>query len=389
MVTRERFTTLSNSTSTSTLFWIFLKLGCTSFGGPIAHLGYFRAEFVTKRRSISETEYADLVGLCQFLPGPASSQVGMAIGHRFAGVQGAVAAWLGFTLPSSLLMFAAASMLAMRPEWADGAVVHGLKIAAVVIVAQAVIGMWNALCPDVERRIWAIGSAALLLIAPSLWLPIGIISLAGIVGWVRAPRLDRVPLLAPRKRYWITFCVLLILPALPTAWMGFAVFNAFYRAGALVFGGGHVVLPLLQTQTVGQGWLGTGDFLGGYGAAQALPGPLFTFATFVGARIGGLPMAVLATVGIFLGGFLLLMAFLPVWTSLKKHPSIRTALNLINATVVGILAAAWVSPVASSALVDLRSWIIAGCGFGLLQIAKAPPLAVVVFCGVSAWCLYG
>lgn len=376
----------SNS-AVSAIFLAFLKLGCTSFGGPIAHLGYFRTEFVTKRRWMSEAEYADLVGLCQFLPGPASSQVGMGIGYRMGGVPGALAAWLGFTLPSALIMFAAALMIITHPEWATSSVVHGLKIAAVVIVAHAVVGMSQTLCPDWERRVIAVMVVALSLMFPMSMMQLLVIVAAGLYGWLRSPRKESMTIAKPRIGYLAVFAVLLITLPLFTGIKSIAMFDVFYRTGALVFGGGHVVLPLLESQTVAKGWVSGGDFLAGYGIAQALPGPLFTFATYLGTLIGGWWFGLLATMAIFLASFLLLIGVLPMWDSLKNNPTSRAILNYINAAVVGILAAAWVNPVATSALLTPADGVIAVTAFLLLQYARTSPLLIVALCAIASFAL--
>ena len=375
------------TTSTTSLFWTFLRLGCTSFGGPIAHLGYFRTEFVNKRGWMTEAEYADLVGLCQFLPGPASSQVGMGIGYRFAGVKGALAAWLGFTLPSALIMFAAAALLLQYPDWASSGVVHGLKIAAVAIVAHAVVGMSQSLCPDWERRIIAVVIAALLLIIPESMMQLIVIGAAALYGWMRSPKRTPATFAKPRFGYLAIFFGLLIALPLFAHTKSLEMFSGFYRTGALVFGGGHVVLPLLETQTVAKGWISANDFLAGYGIAQALPGPLFTFATYLGAQIGGWQFALLATFAIFLASFLLLAGVLPMWDSLKNNVTSRTILNYVNAAVVGILAAAWVNPVATTALVNMHDGVIALAAFLMLQLMRTSPILIVTLCAITSWTL--
>lgn len=375
------------TTSTTSLFWTFLRLGCTSFGGPIAHIGYFRTEFVTKRGWMTEAEYADLVGLCQFLPGPASSQVSMGIGYRFGGVKGALAAWLGFTLPSALIMFAAAALLMQYPDWASSSVVHGLKIAAVAIVAHAVVGMSQSLCPDWERRTIAVAVAALLLIIPISMMQLIVIGVATLYGWMRSPKTNLSPFTKPRFGYLAAFFGLLIaLPLFPQT-KSIEMFSGFYRTGALVFGGGHVVLPLLETETVAKGLISANDFLAGYGVAQALPGPLFTFATYLGAQISGWQLALVATFAIFLASFLLLAGVLPIWDSLKNNATSHAILNYVNAAVVGILAAAWVNPVATTALITMYDGAIAICAFLMLQLMRTSPILIVTLCAIASWSL--
>jgi len=370
---------------------IFLRLGLTSFGGPIAHLGYFRQEFVVKRRWLEEQAYADLVGLCQFLPGPASSQVGFALGLSRRGLSTGVAAWLGFTLPSALLLFLFAGMAASFTGLYAAAGIHGLKIVAVAVVAQALWGMAQSLTPDLPRIAIA-GLAAIIVIllagAFGQVLAISIGALAGLL----ISRNSTAPAASPlcvtiSRRLAIAslalFALLLIAgPILSGPSHGIAVFNAFYRSGALVFGGGHVVLPLLSDAVVRPGWLSPDSFLAGYGAAQAVPGPLFTIAAYMGALLNAPPNgawgAILALVAIFLPGMLLLMAALPFWARLRTRPRLQAAMRGINAAVVGILAAALYSPLWTSAIADWRDVTIAVAGFALLVFAKLPSWMIVL-----------
>lgn len=377
------------------VFLAFLKLGLTSFGGPIAHLGYFREELVTRRRWIDEAGYADLVALCQFLPGPASSQVGFALGLMRAGPLGALAAWTAFTLPSAiLLVLFAFGAAALNGPVAQGAL-HGLKLVAVAIVAQAVLGMAKSLTPDRERALIAVLAVLLVVIAGGAIGQVGAILLGGVMGlWLcqngdatssphlfpGSPRLGAVLLML--------FAVLLIgLPVLAGLGQGIALFDAFYRAGALVFGGGHVVLPLLEAEVVARGWVPADAFLAGYGATQAVPGPLFTFAAYLGAVSSPEPNGVvgsgIALIAVFLPGMLLLVGTLPFWNALRRWPQAQTAMRGANAAVVGILGAALYNPVFSSAVLQPLDFAIALAGFVALVAWKAPPWIVVLALGLA------
>ena len=372
----------------------FLKLGLTCFGGPIAHIGYFRDEFVLRRKWIDEHAYADLVGLCQFLPGPASSQVGFSIGLMRAGYWGALAAWVGFTLPSAaaLILFAYGAGALSGPI--GNGLLHGLKLTAVAIVAQAVWGMARNLCPDRERASIAVVAALILLFSSSSLAQIGAIALGGIAGlW-----LCRGGTLAPSGHVEMPvsrtaglfalgsfFLLLFGLPVLRelTASSELALFDAFYRSGALVFGGGHVVLPLLREAFVTPGWLNDNAFLAGYGAAQAVPGPLFTFAAYLGTVATSNPHRIvgagLGLVGIFLPGMLVLLGVLPFWDSFRKRAGAQAMMRGVNAAVVGLLGAALYDPVWTSSVHTPPDFGIALVGFVLLTVWRAPPLVVVVF----------
>ena len=371
------------------VFLTFLKLGLTSFGGPIAHLGYFRDEVVTRRRWVDEASYADLVALCQFLPGPASSQVGFALGLMRAGPLGALAAWLGFTLPSALLLVLFAfGAAALDGPLAQG-VLHGLKLVAVAVVAQAVFGMARSLTPDRQRAAIAVLAAGLVVIGGGPWGQVGAIALGALAGlWLcrGGGILTAAPDFPVSRRFGIAalslFVVLLLgLPLLAGLGQGVALFDAFYRAGALVFGGGHVVLPLLEAEVVGSGWLGADAFLAGYGAAQAVPGPLFTFAAYLGAVLtpapNGLAGAAIALVAIFIPGMLLLVGALPFWNGLRRWPSAQAAMRGANAAVVGLLGAALYDPVFTGAVLSPRDFVLALAGFVALVAWKAPPWIVV------------
>jgi chromate transporter len=370
----------------------FLKLGLTAFGGPIAHLGYFREEFVTRRRWVDEETYGDLVALCQFLPGPASSQVGFALGLFRGGPLGALAAWLGFTLPSAALMTAFAfGVGAMSGPIAQGAI-HGLKLAAVAVVAQAVFGMAKTLTPDRRRAAVAVAAVMMVTFAPVALGQVAAIFLgaaAGLIVCRAEPDVRPAPVSGvPRWVGLLAFAVFLIglfgLPVLATGITSPALvrFDAFYRSGALVFGGGHVVLPLLKAATVDPGWIKPDAFLAGYGAAQAVPGPLFTFAAYLGAAMDGPPNGVagaaLALFAIFLPGLLILVVALPAWNALRASLSAQAAMRGANAAVVGILGAALYSPVATSAVRSPADFAFALAGFVLLAAFRTPPLVVVL-----------
>jgi chromate transporter len=373
---------------------VFLKLGLTCFGGPIAHIGYFRDEFVVRRRWIDEHAFADLVGLCQFLPGPASSQVGFSIGLMRAGCLGALAAWTGFTLPSAaiLVLFAYGAGALNGPVGAG--LLHGLKLTAVAIVAQAVWGMARNLCPDRERASIAVVAALILLFSTASIAQIGAIVLGGLAGL----RLCRSEAPAPSGHVDMPvsrtvglialgmFGLLLVgLPALHamTGSSGVALFDAFYRSGALVFGGGHVVLPLLREAFVAPGWLSDDAFLAGYGAAQAVPGPLFTFSAYLGTMVLPEPHrlqgAALGLIGIFLPGMLILLGALPFWDSLRKRASAQAVMRGVNAAVVGVLGAALYNPVWTTTVHTPRDFAVVLVGFVLLVVWRAPPLIVVIF----------
>lgn len=374
------------------------KLGLTSFGGPIAHLGYFHDEYVRRRKWMDEKAYADLVALCQFLPGPASSQVGIGIGILRAGLWGGVMAWLGFTLPSVIVLVLFALLL-QGFDIANAGWIHGLKIVAVAIVAQAVLGMGQKLTPDRSRVTIAVGAAALLLLWPTAYTQVLIIAAAGIIGlWLYKKRSDpgSQSLRMPVSKPFAIGCLVLffgLLAALPLLRQMFdiqwlALFDSFYRSGSLVFGGGHVVLPLLEREVVPTGWVSPEDFLAGYGAAQAVPGPLFTFAGYLGAMSGGITGAIVATVAIFLPAFLLVAGALPFWNGLRNSPRVQGALIGINAAVVGILLAAFYVPIWTTAVTAPVDFALALLLFILLVFWKLPPW-VVVLAGALAGMIIG
>ncbi|KEP70665.1 chromate transporter [Thioclava dalianensis] len=376
------------------VFGVFLKLGLTSFGGPIAHLGYFRDEIVTRRRWLSDAAYGELVALCQFLPGPSSSQVGFALGLMRAGWLGALAAFTAFTLPSVLILLIFAATAAQVAGPIGTGALHGLKIVAVAVVAQAVWGMARTLCPDRARASIAVAALAILAFVPGALGMIAAIVFGALAGLVlgrgtQAPSGNSVPMPVRRGQGLLclaSFALLLaLLPMLSGHSQSAAVFESFYASGALVFGGGHVVLPLLEAQTVAPGWVTQDAFLAGYGAAQALPGPLFSFAAYLGAILGpapnGLIGAAIALVAVFLPGFLILLGVLPFWDRLRATRGAQSLIQGANAAVVGVLGAALYSPLFTSAIADMRDFTLAVAGFVLLVIWKLPPWMVV--CGVA------
>nr|WP_145545302.1 chromate efflux transporter [Variovorax boronicumulans] len=385
------------------VFLVFLRLGLTSFGGPVAHLGYFRTEFVERRRWLDDRAYADLVALCQFLPGPASSQVGMALGLGRAGGRGMLAAWAGFTLPSALALIALAGLVVHQPALAAAGWVHGLKVAAVAIVAQAVWGMARTLCPDRQRAALAIVAALVLLAWPAALAQVLVIAAAALVGrWLL--RLPAVPA-APAPQRWplshragVLALVLFLLPLALLPWWAAAsgtttaaLVEGVYRAGALVFGGGHVVLPLLQASVVPTGALGNAEFLAGYGAAQAVPGPLFTFAAYLGAAAHwpwqGWTGGLLLLLAIFAPAALVLLAALPFWQTLRERPGVQAALAGVNAAVVGVLLAALYDPVWTSAVHGRGDFALALAAFGLLVFGRCSPVWVVALAAVAGQAL--
>lgn len=394
--------TTNTDQSPRTVFLIFLRLGLSSFGGPIAHLGYFRDEFVTRRRWLTERSYADLVALCQFLPGPASSQVGIALGLSRSGYAGALAAWAGFTLPSALVLILFALGIASYGDAMSSGVLHGLKVVAVAVVAQAVWGMARNLCPDAPRITIMAAATCFVLLMPTALGQLGVIAIAAIVGLLLFKPLqdtahDPLPITIGRRvgLLWLTlfFVLLLGLPLLAAVFPGqtLARVDAFYRAGSLVFGGGHVVLPLLQAEVVPAGWVSGESFLAGYGAAQAVPGPLFTFAAFLGASMNDSPSGwvggLICLLAIFAPSFLLIVGVLPFWERLRRNVRTQAALSGINAAVVGLLLAALYQPVWTSAIHAPQDFGLAVVALVALMFWKLPPWLVVVGSGVAGWLL--
>jgi chromate transporter len=376
------------------LLRIFLRLGVTSFGGPIAHIGYFREEFVVRRRWLDDDSFADLVALCQFLPGPASSQVGFAIGCRSGGVLGGIAAWCGFTLPSALLLtlFALTAGQLRSPLALGG--LHGLRLVAVAVVAQALLGMARTLTPDRPRAVIALLALSGLSVLSGSMAQLAVIFAGAVTGLavcqpvVTASRdglLDKAP-------FWLSPLALALLFALPLAALlapspATALFDEFYRAGALVFGGGHVVLPLLRDGLVDAGLISEADFLAGYGAAQAVPGPLFTVAAYYGAIILGPIGAAIALAGIFLPGLLALLAALPLWARLRRNGRVQAAMQGINAAVVGLLAAALYDPLWRNSVQSPQDFALVAILFILLTLWRTPPLLVVALGGAAGMVL--
>lgn len=370
------------------LFIVSLKLGLTSFGGPTAHLGYFHEEYVRKRKWMDEKGYADLVALAQFLPGPASSQVGIGIGVARAGVVGGFVSFLGFTLPSVVALILFATLL-VDSDVSEAGWLHGLKIVAVAIVAHAVLGMAKNLTPDSKRKAIALFALVVTLLWQAAFTQVGVIILAGLVGlWMfkahDSSDASSSKFLVSKKTGVICltlfFTLLGMLPLLRelTGSYWVALFDSFYRSGALVFGGGHVVLPLLEQELVPAGWIGNESFLAGYGATQAVPGPLFTFAAYLGAVMNGWQGGLFATVAIFLPAFLLIVGALPFWDVLRNHPKIKGAVMGVNAAVIGILLSALYNPIWTSSILRAEDFALAAILFSMLTFWKMPPWIVVL-----------
>ncbi len=379
------------------VFFIFLKLGCTSFGGPIAHIGFFQEEFVNRRKWLDEKKYADIVSLCQFLPGPASSQVGMTIGQLRAGFFGAVFAWLGFTMPSAILMILFALGATNFSEYLNEGILHGFKIAAVAVVAQALWQMGIKLCPDKERMSIAIGSAIFVIFFPIAFVQVLIIIAGAFIGKFFLPQIEILSIeREENNRYplfsyiciFLFFSILFILPLTVKIYPldSLKLFDSFYRVGSLVFGGGHVVLPLLKEEVVSTGWVSNDSFLAGYGVAQAIPGPLFTFASFLGAVsnlyprgwIGGL----LALVAVFLPSFLLVLGVYPFWEKFRQNQFLQNVISGINSSVVGLLLAALYNPVWTSAIFNSLDFALLCFLFLLLMFWKFPSWSIAGIVGV-------
>lgn len=386
--------------SVVTVFLTFLQLGLTSFGGPVAHLSYFREAFVERRRWIDEHSYADLVALCQFLPGPASSQVGIGIGLSKAGLPGAFAAWLGFTLPSALALIIFGYGILEYQETIPGGVLHGLKVVAVAVVAQAVWGMARTLCPDTPRITLAIVAAVAVIFSPTPLMQVIVIAIGGIAGLVflkSSIQKDSSSLGIETSRSVATvaialfFALLIGLPLIASSLpsQGLLLFDSFYRSGSLVFGGGHVVLPLLKSEVVPTGWVSNDAFLAGYGAAQAVPGPLFTFSAYLGTVNGPTPNGwiggLICLVAIFLPSFFLVIGTLPYWDSLRRLGPVQKALTGVNAVVVGLLLAALYDPVWTSGILSPGDFALGICAFTLLVFWKISPWLIVILTALSGW----
>lgn len=382
------------------VFRAFLTLGVSSFGGPIAHIGYFHNEFVLRRKWLDEAAYADLVALCQFLPGPASSQVGLSIGLLRAGYRGGLAAWTGFTLPSAILLVLFAYGASAITGSGAMALLHGLKLVAVAIVAQAVSGMARTLSSGRARASITVASALIVILSRSTLAQLGAIGLGAALGRLLCSPADagdshpsvRIPVSRRAGAAALAaFLALLVIPpslSPVVSWPGLELFNAFYRSGALVFGGGHVVLPLLRQAFVTPGWVTDDTFLAGYGAAQAVPGPLFTFAAYLGTVVHatprGLPGAALGLASIFLPGTLILLGALPYWESLRRQANTRAMMAGVNAAVVGLLAAALYQPLWATSVTSPADFGIVLVGFMLLTIWRTPPLIVVAAMAIAA-----
>ena len=381
------------------VFKIFLKLGLTSFGGPIAHLSYFRSELVQKRRWLSEAQFAQLLALCQFLPGPASSQLGFSLGLIRAGFLGAIAAFTAFTLPSAISLICFANALPLIPNSIKGPGIHGLKLVALVIVAHGLYGMSKKLCPDIQRRIIAVISVVFLLYFTTAWSQIFIVLGGAIASLIFCKKLEDlenldIPILYGKKTGLILIASFFVLLALlPLAFgngnMYMKICDVFYRAGALVFGGGHVVLPLLEQSIVETGWLSSDKFLAGYGATQAVPGPMFSFSSYLGTSVfsgqAGLLGAFIALISVFFPGFILLSGILPFWRTISSLPKAKQAIAGVNASVVGLLAAALYNPIWTSSVKNSSDLIIAALGLLFIQKYNAPSILIIAWCVTASF----
>ncbi len=394
----ERQSTSLSPGNFTEVFWVFLKLGVTSFGGPIAHLGYFQKELIEKRKWLNESQYSQLLAICQFLPGPASSQVGFCLGLFRAGWLGALSAFIAFTLPSTVLLMVFATALPMLSTPTGAALIHGLKLVACAVVADAVLTMAKKLCSDIPRKIIALASLILLMTFSSITMQLAVLIFAGIAGTLfirnipshhQAHQLNIFYGVRLGSVFIAVFLILLL--GLPILVWGYSidilsVLNTFYRSGALVFGGGHVVLPLLESAVVEGGLASSNQFLAGYGAAQAIPGPLFSFAAYLGMIISPNEktwlFACVALGAIFLPGFLLVAGALPFWNMITRYAAATHAIAGVNAAVVGLLAAALYNPIITSGLTRMSDLAIATVGFGLLAILRLSPIIVV------AWCVF-
>ncbi|MGR9047807.1 chromate efflux transporter [Halobacillus faecis] len=375
------------------IFKASTKLGFTSFGGPVAHLAYFKDEYIDRKKWLDDKTYADIIALCQFLPGPASSQVGIAIGMLRGGLLGGIISWIGFTVPSIIVLVLFA-LLYQSFDLSDANFIHSLKVVAAAVVLHALIGLGKKLTPDRPRIAIALVSALILLLYPSAWMQLLIILAAGLFGWkmfssMVESKIQPFPVTFSKKvgvaSLGVLVALLAFLPILArnTESMLIQLFDTFFRVGSLVFGGGHVVLPMLEREVVPTGWLTANEFLAGYGMAQAVPGPLFTFSSYLGTMIEGIAGALVATAGIFLPSFLFLMAALPFLNELRKRPAFQGVLTGVNASVVGILLAAFYDPVLKSSIIDGADFALASILFALLHFFKVPAWAIVLI-GVGA-----
>lgn len=391
----------SSPHSLISLFLVFLRLGCTSFGGPVAHLGYFREEFVRRRRWLTDEAFADLVALCQFLPGPASSQVNYAVGFLRRGWVGGIVAWSAFTLPSALVLILFAYGLSSLGNPDGSGWVLGLKLAAVAVVAKAVWGMGTQLCTDRATITLALFAGILMLLLPYGWMQISVIAGGAVIGWLFLQTEERKSvgssLSVPLRRRTGLLCLGIFAVLLVGLWLAtlmfsnqyLAVFEAFYRSGSLVFGGGHLVLPLLEETVVRPGWVDQSTFLAGYGATQAVPGPLFTFSAFLGTAMNDAPNGFLGgifcLIAIYVPSVLLVTGLLPFWDRVRRNHAARRALRGTNAAVVGLLLAAFYDPVWTSAVISPEAVAFVLAGFLLLQFWKLPPWALVILSGFAGW----
>lgn len=377
------------------VFNTFLKLGLSSFGGPVAHIGYFRTKFVEQEKWLSESQFSQLLVICQFLPGPASSQLGFTIGLLRAGWLGALFAFLAFTLPSAILLIAFASLLPLLDGTIGQALIHGLKLVACAVVADAVLGMAKKLCPDWQRIAIAVFATIILIFFSSIWLQIAVVGLGGIAGFVLCRHIsnqsaESISVSYGKKTAALLFSVfgilLLALPLIADHSLNASIADIFYRAGALVFGGGHVVLPLLEESVVSSGIITKETFLAGYGASQAIPGPMFAFSAYLGSIMPNADLATpfLALVFMFLPGFLLVLAVLPVWQLISSKPVYTFAIAGLNAAVVGLLAAALYDPIFTSGIESVVDLCIVAVGFLLLAVWKRSALWVVLWCIASS-----
>ncbi|WP_028784730.1 chromate efflux transporter [Thalassobacillus devorans] len=373
------------------------KLGLTSFGGPVAHLAYFKDEYIDRRKWLDDKTYADIIALCQFLPGPASSQVGISIGMLRGGILGGFVAWFGFTVPSIIVLIIFA-MLYQTFTLGDAGFIHSLKVVAAAVVLHALIGLGKKLTPDKTRIAIALVAAAIMLLYPSAWMQIIIIVAAGLLGIKlfsdkAEPKVQTFQVNISKKlgitSLGILVFTLVILPVITKMTDNplLSIFDTFFRVGSLVFGGGHVVLPMIEREVVPQGWLTADEFLAGYGMAQAVPGPLFTFSSYLGTMIEGIPGAIVATVGIFLPSFLLIIAALPFLNELRKRKDFQGILMGVNASVVGILLAAFYDPVIKSSIFDAADFALGAILFALLNIWKVPAWMIVIL-GVAGGYLF-
>ncbi|WP_249928577.1 chromate efflux transporter [Bacillus sp. PK3-056] len=380
---------LKNRTNFLEIFLISTKLGLTSFGGPVAHLGYFYDEYVSRRKWLDEKSYADLVALCQFLPGPASSQVGIGIGILRGGLLGGIISFLGFTFPSVIALIIFARMIDVL-DIGNAGWIHGLKIVATAIVAHAILGMAKNLTPDLKRKTIALFALILTLLWQSVFSQVGVIILSAIIGYFlykqQVRQQNQVDISFPISKQVASvslvffFSLLFLLPIIREvfSYQWIAMFDSFYRSGSLVFGGGHVVLPLLEREFVPGGWLSEASFLAGYGATQAVPGPLFTFAAYIGTVLNGWGGGLLATFAIFLPAFLLIVGTLPFWNFVRKNPKIQGVLMGVNAAVVGILVSSFYQPIWTSSISDASDFAFAAILFSMLVYWKLSPWIVVI-----------